>query len=641
MPRSLAFGNQSLLIQTDSTGTIRDLYFPQVGLYNHVSGAKCRVGFWSEGKFCWLDGDGWTRNLGYESGVLVGHSELSHSELGIGIFLQEGVDPNEPIFLRRLVIRDLTGRDREVRVFFGHDLRIAESDIGDTAMYVPQLSAMVHFKREHYFLFGARGGHSEIFQYQTGFKEFKGIVGTWPDAEDGWLEMKPIEQGSVDSTYSVSLALSSMGKQEVEYWLGCGTSLEDLGRVRDLINSCPFAEHFEKQRRSWAGWTPEPAGLENLSPELQEFYRKSLQIVITQTDARGAILAANDSDILESNRATYCYCWPRDGALVAAVLARAGRMDMSGAYFEFCARVLPKDNPIFSQKYGPDGSVGATWHPYIWDGEPILPFQQDETSLTIWALAEHARLDPADPRLNQFYDDIVAPASRWMASYRDGNGLPLPSWDLWEERRGIHANTVAAVIAGYSAAARLARQLSRPEAEAAEWESIADSMLAAWQRVGFNSERGCFYRMLNSDGAGYVGDATVDSAVMAFQLLEVLPGSDPMLISSREAILKNLTVNSAAGGLARYEGDYYFRKSEAHAGNPWIICSMWQAQASCLAGDRAKAIEWLEWAMMKASATSILSEQYHSETGEPLSVSPLTWSHAEVLLTFLMVLEVG
>lgn len=114
-----------------------------------------------------------------------------------------------------------------------------------------------------------------------------------------------------------------------------------------------------------------------------------------------------------------------------------------------------------------------------------------------------------------------------------------------------------------------------------------------------------------------------------------------MLISSREAILKNLTVNSAAGGLARYEGDYYFRKSEAHAGNPWIICSMWQAQASCLAGDRAKAIEWLEWAMMKASATSILSEQYHSETGEPLSVSPLTWSHAEVLLTFLMVLEVG
>ena len=31
----------------------------------------------------------------------------------------------------------------------------------------------------------------------------------------------------------------------------------------------------------------------------------------------GAILAANDSDILRENRATYSYCWPRDGAIVA------------------------------------------------------------------------------------------------------------------------------------------------------------------------------------------------------------------------------------------------------------------------------------------------------------------------------------
>ena len=49
--------------------------------------------------------------------------------------------------------------------------------------------------------------------------------------------------------------------------------------------------------------------------------------------------------------------------------------------------------------------------------------------------------------------DIVQKAADFMARYRDPRtGLPLPSYDLWEERWGVHAFTVATVYGGLKAA---------------------------------------------------------------------------------------------------------------------------------------------------------------------------------------------
>jgi GH15 family glucan-1,4-alpha-glucosidase len=39
-------------------------------------------------------------------------------------------------------------------------------------------------------------------------------------------------------------------------------------------------------------------------------------------------------------------------------------------------------------------------------------------------------------------------------------------------------------------------------------------------------------------------------------------------------------------------------------------------------------IEILEWAAKRALPSGVLAEQLHPETGEPVSVSPLTWSHS-------------
>ena len=77
------------------------------------------------------------------------------------------------------------------------------------------------------------------------------------------------------------------------------------------------------------------------------------------------------------------------------------------------------------------------------------------------------------------------------------------------------------------------------------------------------------------------------------------------------------------GGVARYEGDTYYGSE-----NPWIICTLWLAEARLRLGDRDRCRKLIEWAAEHATPTQMLPEQIDAATGEPKSATPLTWSHS-------------
>jgi glucoamylase len=105
-------------------------------------------------------------------------------------------------------------------------------------------------------------------------------------------------------------------------------------------------------------------------------------------------------------------------------------------------------------------------------------------------------------------------------------------------------------------------------------------------------------------------------------------------------------VKTDVGGCARYEDDYYHQVSQDLAnvpGNPWFICTMWLAQYEIASarGDAnlKEAVKILEWVADHALPSGALAEQVHPYTNEPLSVSPLTWSHATFVTVVLEYLE--
>ena len=99
---------------------------------------------------------------------------------------------------------------------------------------------------------------------------------------------------------------------------------------------------------------------------------------------------------------------------------------------------------------------------------------------------------------------------------------------------------------------------------------------------------------------------------------------------------EGLSVKTDVGGIARYEDDYYFQVSkdtERVPGNPWFICTLWEALHNIALCDTDAQLQrdilpTLEWAASRALTSGVLAEQLDPLTGDPLSVSPLTWSHA-------------
>jgi GH15 family glucan-1,4-alpha-glucosidase len=89
-----------------------------------------------------------------------------------------------------------------------------------------------------------------------------------------------------------------------------------------------------------------------------------------------------------------------------------------------------------------------------------------------------------------------------------------------------------------------------------------------------------------------------------------------------EAVEKNLW-NETVGGVARYEGDTYYGKQ-----NPWILCTLWLAEAHLVMGNAGRCRELIEWAAKTAGPTYLLAEQLDSTTGQHTSVTPLVWSHS-------------
>jgi GH15 family glucan-1,4-alpha-glucosidase len=593
------------------------------------------MGVWADGRFSWLDSGEWNIVLDYEPDTLVSHCTAVNPALGISLQVSDCVSHQENLFLRRVRVRNLNEYSREVRVFFSHDFHIAETDIGDTAFYNPFLHAVIHYKREYWFLASGTTANEGIYQYACGVKRFGGAEGTWRDCEDGELSNRPIEQGSVDSSFSFRLLLLPGEEEQLRYWIATGRDLQEVRALHSCVAERGFDEIIRDTANYWSRWSEKGAELVQTLPEpIAKLFRRSLLIMRTQIDDRGAVIAANDTDIMSTARAHYSYMWPRDGAIVAYALDLIGYPDTTRRFFEFCARVLPKDRPVLMHKYSADGSVGSSWHPWVIGEQYEIPFQEDSTASVLWALWHHYRRYHDLEFIASLYESLILPTAHFMATYRDPQTrLPLPSYDLWEERRGIHTYTCASVYAGLRAAARFAH-LFGDEEEQRLFHAAAEEVRAAILQTLYHESSGTFARMLTllPDGTCQY-DMTPDSSIMGLLRYGVLDAESPLMSRCVQQLRERLWVHTPVGGMARYENDYYHRKSYEVPGNPWVICTLWLAEYEIARAnspaDLRPAMELIEWATARAMSTGVLPEQVDPFTGEPLSVAPLTWSHAE------------
>ncbi|TMD13338.1 MAG: glycoside hydrolase family 15 protein, partial [Chloroflexi bacterium] len=169
---------------------------------------------------------------------------------------------------------------------------------------------------------------------------------------------------------------------------------------------------------------------------------------------------------------------------------------MPRRFFELCARIVTKDG-YFRHKYTPAGDPGSSWHPWVdATGKPQYPIQEDETGLVLFALWQHYDRHRDFEFFKAYYRPLIILVGDFLASYIDPlTGLPQPSYDLWEERRGVMSFTVATVWAGLRAAANFAA-LYGEMTLADRYRSVADGIRQGTLRFLFDPELNRFIRRI-------------------------------------------------------------------------------------------------------------------------------------------------
>lgn len=662
-----------MLATFDADMQMRDFYFPYVGMEDHTMYKHVhRTGIFVEGKgFAWFDDDSWDVRPGYVHETMLGDSVLRNEKLGIELLVQDYVHPVHNILMRTCAIRPLGDEDLNVRCFFHHDLHIYGDKQKDTAFYEPHTNSVIHYRASRYFLIGGQSSnptecitgvkadrHSSILRtmqelkscgissYTVGKSHYKGMEGTWRDAEDGELSLNEVDQGSVDSTVGIYSTVKAGQTTTVSMWLCAGKDMQEVLHLNNTVLS-ETPDRLERQCRNyWKSWVNKnQLDFGDLSKEQISLYKRSLLTVRMHCDNHGGIIAAADADIMEFNKDTYTYVWPRDGAFVSLALDAAGYGEVTRRYFEFCKKLQMPDGYML-HKYNPDGSLGSSWHPWFKDGKPQLPIQEDETALVIYALWKHFEKNHDFEFIQHMYEELVKKAAQFMVDFTEPEtGLPLASYDPWEEQRGVFTYTTACTIAGLDAAAKISHVLGHYK-HSERYQHAADLMKQAMLFHLFDETEQRFVKKVDrKNGETVSRDTTPDISIAVIWKLGILSIDDPRVISTMTQIMQQLQVQTPVGGICRYTNDYYHINQDPTKevpGNPWILTTLWGAQwriAIAQSQEELKQVkDTFDWVLSHATSTGLLAEQMDAHTGELLSVSPLNWSHATYIETILLYL---
>ncbi len=636
MARSMVLGNGNTSICLDKFGQMRDFYFPYVGQENHIGvNQKHKIGIFVDGKIRWIDNGEWQIDIKLERNTMVSHMEAFNEKAKILVESTDIVYNEKNIFLRKIVLTNRDSKTRNIKIFLNQQFKIGDTNHADTAYFSNNIDSIVHYKGRRVFLVGGVCEGKSFDDYSIGFCGIEGKEGTWKDAEDGALSKNPIEHGMVDSVVSWQKDIAANNSIVLYYWIAVGETYREVCGLREYIFG-KSPEHLLKSTKNfWQAWTGQiELSFPNLSQKAKNLFYDSLLIMRAHCDNRGGILASADSGNIQYGGDTYGYVWPRDACFTAWSFDLAGFHDISKRFYIFANDILTEEGYVL-HKYQPDHSLGSSWHPWVKDGKSQLAIQEDETAILLVGLWEHYIRTKDLGFIESIYNNFIKKAADFLIQYKDvKTGLPLPSYDLWEEQYEISPFTASVVYGGLMAAHNFAKILGKDD-DVSKFYSEAESLRKAIMTYLWNEDEKYFFKLTGDKSEKNINlDASSFYGIFRFG---VVSADDPRMKEAFKILKTRLTKGNNIGGIARYEGDRYsYVEGGNSIGNPWFVTTLWFTQykiaVATSVAELQEVVKDIEW-VTKFAKSGMLSEQLNPYTGASLSAVPLTWSHSEFVRT--------
>ena len=638
MGRPVMLGNGALTVGINEQGLVHDFYYPYVGLDNLTTARSVhhKIGVWVDGRFSWVDDGTWHTHVDFETDALVSRISMRHEELQVELNFEDFVDSEFNAFCRLLTLTNTSHDQREIRLFMHQVFQISRGGRADTALYVPDDHYILDYKGHCSLLIYGQGEDGVAYdQFAVGNYGIEGKEGTFKDAEDGELSGHAVEHGGVDSVIRFSKKVSAGSSAKFNYWIIAAESQYDAEPIHRTLLKQGLAERAAYTRYHWHTWLAKGSNaIHAIDQQYLDITKKSLMIIKVHIDKRGGIIASCDSSIYNYGRDYYSYVWPRDGAYAIWPLIRMGYTDEAKKFFEFCRDILTPDGYLM-HKYQPDRAIGSTWHPLLHGNRKELAIQEDETASVIYMLGEYYEHTHDEDFVRNLYRTLIQPSANFMAGFIDDQtGLPHASYDLWEEKFLTSTYTVAITYQALLVAADFAEMFEYPD-DAVRWRERAAKILE--NSDVFYDATSNFHRkgfLLQEDGS-LDFDNTLDVSSLYGVMMYGLMKAPEQLHQTVKKVEEQLLDAAPSGGTARYMNDSYFEVAPEHPGNPWFVTTLWLAQYYARIKQIDKTQHYVNWAISKSLPSGSLPEQIHPNDGTPISVTPLVWSHAELINTIL------
>ena len=396
--------------------------------------------------------------------------------------------------------------------------------------------------------------------------------------------------------------------------------------------ACDASQVLEETRQYWAGWV---SRCTYRGPYREAVIRSLITLKALTYEPTGAIVAAATTSLPEDIGGTrnwdYRYCWLRDATITLEALLRTGYTEEATAWRQWLCRAIAGDPADVQIMYGVAGERRlaeweADWLPGYEDSAPVRIGNAavNQRQLDVYgevldalALARRSGL-PAERHAWSLQRALLDFLDKHWSEPDEG------LWEVRGPRRHFVHSKVMAWVAFDRAVAAAAGGLPGP---AARWRRLRDQIHREITRQGYNRDRGAFTQ--------YYGADTLDAAVLLMADVGFLRPDDPRLISTVDAIARELTTGglvrryqlgadgqSAVDGLPGSEGAF-------------LACSFWLADALHTTGRHDDAVELFERLLGLRNDLGLLSEEYDPRYGRLVGNTPQAFSHMPLIQTAL------
>ncbi len=403
--------------------------------------------------------------------------------------------------------------------------------------------------------------------------------------------------------------------QSVQFSLTYGLSYEPDPRKIDPEKALKAAEEF------WRHWSGK---LKHEGRYRDAIERSLITLKALTFRPTGGIVAAVTTSLPEAiggvRNWDYRFCWLRDTTFTLLALANGGYFDEALAWQDWLLRALAGSPDQVQIMYGIKGERQLV----EWEVGWLTGYENSQPVRIGNAASLQLQLDIYGEMLDCFFHAQHRVARHSEDDFRVLIRLlkhleeiwQLPDQGIWEVRGEPQHFTYSKVMAwvAFDRAVLLAEQLDY-EAPVEKWKSLRDTIHAEICARAFSPQKNSFVQVYGSE--------QLDASLLLMPLVGFLPGTDPRVVGTVEAIERELMHD---GLVLRYN------TAKVDDGLPpgegvFLACSFWMVSSLKAIGRLHDARVLFDRLLALRNDLGLLSEQYDPQRKRLVGNFPQAFSH--------------